>query len=164
MRLRRLSPLRAGIAAAAACGCLAASVASAAIYKLVDKQGRVTYSSEPAPSGFEGGVTRLEIDVNANVGSSNLPAEAKPPRAPRTAALLGPSRDQLLVDARGRAEEARRAYEELRDNASADNYIYFGPGNPVGMRRMPKPEYVERLAVLERAMQAADAEVGRLER
>ena len=60
--------------------CLAASGASAeTFYKLIDSNGKVTYSEKP-PKDFDGKVIRLDIDPNANTATL-----AKPPAKGETA-------------------------------------------------------------------------------
>ena len=46
--------------------CAVATLAAAqTLYKLIDKNGKVTYSEEP-PKNFDGKVIRMDIDPNAN--------------------------------------------------------------------------------------------------
>ena len=50
----------------AACSLAASMALAQTLYKLVDKNGKVTYSeSAPRPGEFDGTVTRIEIDANA---------------------------------------------------------------------------------------------------
>lgn len=59
---RGLRPAALGLAL----GLLAAGACAQVLYKLVDKQGRVTYSDRE-PKGFDGTVTRIEADTTSNV-------------------------------------------------------------------------------------------------
>jgi len=49
-----------------ALGLLATGACAQVLYKLVDRQGRVTYSDRE-PKGFDGTVTRIEADASSNV-------------------------------------------------------------------------------------------------
>ena len=53
------------------------------------------------------------------------------------------------MGARARLDAARAALEDAQNNSTAQDWVYLGSGNPVGMRRMPRPEYAERLQRLE---------------
>jgi len=74
----------------------------------------------------------------------------------------GPSRNDLAV-ARAKAVMARRAYESLRDNPAADDWIYHAP-LPSGATRGPSPGYVERLSRAEQEAVEAERRVAALER
>ena len=54
-----------------ACTLLALALPAAAqtVYKLIDRNGKITYSEEP-PKNFDGKVIRIDIDPNANSGGS----------------------------------------------------------------------------------------------
>ena len=53
---------------------------------------------------------------------------------------------------------------DAQANSTAEDWYYFGPNNPVGMRRAPRPEYSERLQRLEGDLLVAEDELARLER
>src|ERR1700733_2938822 len=56
------------IALAAAAGLLAFHASAEVLYKLIDKNGKVTYSEEK-PKSFDGQVIRIDIDPNANTAT-----------------------------------------------------------------------------------------------
>ena len=148
------------LAAADACG--------AVLYKLTDTRGRVTYV-DALPKDFAGTVQRMDIDTGEHVIALQAPAvrslrsQAENEAIIRRLPAPDPSEERIRV-ARLKAAAARSALESAQNNSSPDDWIYFGPGNPVGMRRAPRPEYEARLQQLERDMQAADEEVRRAER
>ena len=68
--------IRAGGGAIAAALLLCAAGASAqTLYKLIDKNGKVTYSESP-PKDFDGKVQRMDIDPKAN--TATLPRYTPP--------------------------------------------------------------------------------------
>jgi hypothetical protein len=139
---------------------LAATPAFATVYKLVDTRGNVTYSNEPPPRGFQGEVTVVDTDKAAVVPAEALnPGEAQPPR---TAMKVDSRRNDLAV-ARAKAVIARRTYESLRDNPTADDWINHA-ALPSGATRGPSPEYLERLSRAEREAMEAERRVEALER
>lgn len=97
---------------------LAASPASAqqVLYKLIGKDGKVTYSDH-APKNFDGQVIRLEPDTDSNVVPSNRPP-AKPAPAAKESSY-GANRtanrealEKALRAAQASAEAARKAKDE----------------------------------------------------
>ena len=64
--------------AAVACAALfSAAAAAETLYKLIDKNGKVTYSEEK-PRSFDGQVIRLDIDPNANTATLEKPQPPAP--------------------------------------------------------------------------------------
>ena len=73
--------------------------------------------------------------------------------------------DSTIEAARKKAQAARKAYEDARDNSTAEDWVYVNPEkNPLGMRRFRRPEYEARLAGLERKARQAEEDLARLER
>ena len=74
--------------------------------------------------------------------------------------------DEAPIEAaRRKAQAARKAFEDARDNSTPDDWVYVNPDrNPVGLRRFRKPEYEARLAELERKAILAEQELDKLER
>jgi len=86
------------------------------LYKLIDRQGRVTYSDRE-PKNFDGTVIRLDPDTISNIVPSAAPAEAAPKAgaAPGIAENRRRIREELeakLRAAQARAEAARKAKAE----------------------------------------------------
>ena len=95
---------------------VAVPAAAQVLYKLTDRQGRVTYSDR-APKDFDGTVVRLEPDPAANVvPSAKTEAPSRPANAPsewaenrrRTRAEL----EKRLRAAQARVEAAQKARAE----------------------------------------------------
>lgn len=154
-------------AATAALAAGAADAGAAVLYKLVDSTGHVTYTDAP-PRSFEGTVARIDVDPDANnIAPAQIPevlalgpasrAVAQPQRA-------GASAEERLRFARARVDAARSALADAQNNSTADDWYYFGPNNPVGMRRAPRAEYQDRLTRLEGDVIAAENGLRDLER
>lgn len=146
-----------------------ASAGAQSLYKLVDRNGKVTYS-DSVPKDFDGRVTPLRIDPGPDPsaqssadsaeggGRGEMPAEATTRRKPANDAAP-------IEAARQKAKAARKAFEDARDNSTPNDWVYVNPDrNPVGIRRFPRPEYEARLADLERKAILAEQELDRLER
>jgi hypothetical protein len=146
-----------------------ADAGAQALYKLVDRNGKVTYS-DSVPKDFKGRVIPLHIDPNLNSSESSpaqgqdgegrgeTPAEGNNRRRPTTD-------DDPIAAARQKAQAARKAFEDVRDNSTPDDWIYVKPDrNPRSVRRYPKPEYAARLVELERLAVVAEQELDKLER
>jgi hypothetical protein len=140
------------------------------LYKLTDATGAVTYT-DAVPKGFSGTVKRLDLDTSAKVAVITPSARAGEVEAtvPDYAEIIrrpSPVDDDevRIAAARERLEAARQALADARENSSASDWIYFGPNNPVGMRRAPRPEYQARLESLERNVRIAEDELRMAER
>lgn len=139
--------------AATACGGAAAET----LYKLIDRNGKVTYVQEK-PKDFDGKVVPVEIDMKANTATMpKYTAPAKPAEAPRAA----PGSD-ALARARARADSARRAFEAARDNPGESDVRWVGNVKG-GTRAVASDEYLQRLARLENDMIEAERELRRLQ-
>lgn len=156
---------------------LAATLASVdagatVLYKLTDRAGNVTYV-DTVPSAFDGIVIRLDIDSDANtVAPAEIPRIlSQTPAAPTAPGYLETRRnaeaayDARLRAARSRLDAARAALEDAQNNSTPDDWIYLQrSNNSPGPRRVPRPEYAERLASLEGDLLAAQDELARAER
>lgn len=144
-------PALALAALAFACGASAQT-----LYKLVDKNGKVTYSQEE-PKGFEGTVTRIEVDPNAN--RATLPRYTPPAKAPAGA-------EKPEAKAETPQEKLERARRELADavaNPGPDDIRRVGNVGG-GTRPVATDAYLKRLAALEQAVKDAEEEVRRTSR
>ena len=95
---------------------LALPASGQVLYKLVDRQGRVTYS-DSEPKNFDGTVTRLESDTTSNILPSAKPGEVatKAGAAPGIGEIRRAAREDLdkkLRVAQARVEAARKAKTE----------------------------------------------------
>ena len=144
--------------AAIACSLAAALATAQTLYKLVDKNGKVTYSeTAPKPGEFDGQVTR--IDVNPNANTATLPRFE--PKAPEAATNPG----SRMPDARGareRLEAAKKALADARDNPSPDEVTRMGTKGGF-TRPVESDAYRAKLAKLEADVKAAEDELKRAE-
>lgn len=141
-------------------------VAGQTVYKLIDRNGKVTYTQDP-PKYFDGQVIRIDIDPNANKATLPKlpPKEAAPRNAEEEASRpqpQPPSLAQRREAARTRLEEARKALAEARDNPREGELRFLGKVGG-GSRPVPTEEYEQRLAGLERAVKEAQDELHKLE-
>jgi len=148
-------------------GAVALDASAQTLYKLVDKNGKVTYSEKP-PKDFDGTVTRLNIDPNAN--TATLPKMPPPPAGDKPAgansdepAKKGPaSTGDKVADARARLDAARKAFENARDNPKDGDVTWIG-NKSGGTRAVPSDTYAARLSALEAAVKQAEEDLRRAE-
>ena len=138
----------------------AADAGAAVLYKLVDPVGNVTFS-DTVPRGFQGNVTRLDIDTGTNLITPSpaadtvlrSPVDERYLRSPAVA-----SGEERLRVAQARVDAARTALANAQNNSTAEDWIYY-PRNPVtGASRMPTPEYQARIEQLASNLVVAEAE------
>jgi hypothetical protein len=148
------------IAATALAAALGSAAAGATVlYKLTDPLGRVTYA-DVVPRGFEGAITRIDVDTTTtSVPAARIPEILAQSPADTEVVIrrAAPSYDDRVRAAQVRADMARAALLDAQNNSVAEDWIYLGSNNPLGMRRMPRPEYEARLAALEQEVIAAEA-------
>jgi len=122
------------------------------LYKLIDKNGKVTYAEKP-PKDFDGKVIRIDVDPNAN--TATLPKPTGP--------LVDPARgasDAGVKAAQEKLEAAKKAYQQALDNPGDGDVSYIG-NKGGGTRAVPTEEYSKRLATLEKAVKDAEEELKR---
>ena len=145
----------------------AADAGATVLYKLVDPAGNVTFS-DTVPRGFQGNVTRLDIDTGSNVITPS-------PGADTVLSLPAPDRQVMRVPARvsgeerlraaqARVDSARAALENARNNSTGEDWIYYQRNPVTGASRMPAPEYQARLDQLAGNVVVAEAEYDALRR
>lgn len=146
----------------------ATEVYGTTLYKLTSPSGEITYT-DAVPKGFRGTVKRLDIDTSERVAvlTPGVQGQVRA-TAPDHAEIIGrraPADDEArIVQARARLEAARQALAAAQESSTPDDWIYVGPGNPLGMKRVPRPEYQARLENLERNVQIAEEQLRRAER
>lgn len=135
------------------------------LYKLIDKNGKVTYSEKP-PKDYDGKVIRLDIDPNANTATLPKPP---PPPAPevkegsaRPAPAREPSRADRVAVAQARLESARKAFIDARDNPKEGDINWIGNVGG-GARQVPSESYARRLVDLEASVKEAEENLRRVE-
>ena len=136
----------------------AAAASAQTLYKLIDKNGKITYSeSQPKPGEFDGQVVPMNIDPNANRATLPKPAEG----AFKSDANALPPRE--VLEARNKLAIAQRKLAEARNNPSEGDMIRQGSVGGAGARLVPSEGYTQRLADLEKDVQTAQEEVQRVE-
>jgi hypothetical protein len=152
MRLARIALICAALASGGAC--------AQTLYKLVDKNGKVTYSEE-VPKNFDGKVTRIDVDPNANRATlpkyEPKPASSAPKRRPDAAAAKRAAAADV-DELRERVAERRAALEEAQNNPGEEDVQWIGNAGG-GTRRVPTPAYQRRLTELERSLKEAENEL-----
>ena len=156
-----MNPMLARISLAAAVALLAASasVDARTLYKLIGKDGKVTYAEKP-PKDFDGKVIRLDIDPKAN--TATLP-EGSRLHEQSEASKSAAARDDQLKAARARVDAARKALEEARANPGEGDIARMGIKGG-GTRPVPTEDYQRRLEQLERDVKDAEDALQKLER
>lgn len=139
-----------------ACALAVAGAAHAqTLYKLIDKNGKVTYS-ESVPKDWPGQVVR--IDVNPEANRAQLPkfepASREPARAEAPASAVATAREKL--------EAARKALTQARENPSEEDIQRVGTTK--GFTRPVESEtYKAKLAKLEQDVKDAEEALRRAE-
>ncbi len=147
------------LACAVLAGALACDAAAQTLYKLIDKNGKVTYSESP-PKEFDGKVIRMDIDPKANTATLPKPGAARPEtesekilRRPTP----GGSGDRVQT-AREKLEAARKALQEATDNPREGEVQRVGKVGG-GARPVQSADYQKRLAALEENVRKAEEEL-----
>jgi len=122
------------------------------LYKLIDKNGKVTYAEKP-PKDFDGKVIRIDVDPNAN--TATLPKPTGPLVDPGRAAS-----EAGVKAAQEKLEAAKKAYQQALDHPGDGDVAYIG-NKGGGTRAVPTEEYAKRLATLEKAVKDAEEELKR---
>ena len=160
-------PVRPWAVCAALMLLLPVGVAAQTVYKLIDPNGKVTYSEEP-PKNFDGKVIRIDIDPNANRATLNprddhdrSRPEAREVRVKREREAQA-TRSAKLEEARARVAAAQQALDDARDNPGPDDVRRVGNVGG-GARPVPTEQYQQRLDGLEKALKQARDDLAKLE-
>lgn len=151
-------------AAFAATLALALSLPAAAqtLYKLIDKNGKVTYVDSP-PKDFDGKVIPIEVDPNRNRATLGTPGTPAAEQAANQRAKAVEAADQRLRQAQARLEAARKDLAFARDNPQEGEVERMGKVGG-GTRPVYTEAYERRIAALEQAVKAAEEDVRRAEK
>ena len=166
--MNAMSPTRLAIAALAAAFAISASAQT--LYKLIDKNGKVTYS-EAKPKDFDGQVIRIDIDPNANTatlpkGNPAPGAGGEGTRERGTRSTGNAAKDDAearIAQARATLEAAKRALQDARDNPGDEDRQLVGKVGG-GARTILSDAYVQRLEKLEQDVKNAEDELRRAEK
>jgi hypothetical protein len=138
------------LAAAFACAGFCADASAQTLYKLIDKNGKITYSESP-PKDFDGKVIRMDIDPNANTATMPKGSQLRE----EGAAAKNASADDAVRSARLRLENAKKALAGARDNPGEADVARIGKKGG-GTRPQPSEEYQRRLEKLEADVKEAE--------
>jgi len=133
------------VAAAALC----ATASAQTLYKLVDKNGKITYS-ESRPKEFDGQVIEMNIDPNANRATLPKYDATKVPQGgmtPDVIANINQAQQQLAA--------AKKALDEAKASPEMTRMGKVGGGS----REVTSPEYEARVAKLEQDVRDAEEAV-----
>jgi exonuclease VII small subunit len=139
---------------------LAQPAAAQTLYKLIDKNGKVTYADSP-PKDFDGKVEKIEVDPNRNRATILPPGTAGEVLSKDRANPADTG--EALKQAQARLEAARRDLAFARENPREGEVDRVGNVGG-GARPVPTEAYEKRLASLEQAVRDAEEEVRRAER
>jgi hypothetical protein len=120
------------------------------LYKLIDKNGKVTYSESP-PKDFDGKVVPMNIDPNANTATmpKAAPGAFTPPAGGSSAG------GDAAKSARERLDAARKALKDAIDNPREGEVQRVGIVGG-GTRPVETEEYKQRIAGLEADVRKAE--------
>ena len=136
-----------------------AQPSSQVLWKVVDKNGKVTYFDKEPPAGTEGTVTRIEMNLEANrAAAPKAPAKGDATK-PAPAATRRAAAEADLARAESRLADARKALAEGSVQSDADTQ-WLGTVKG-GARPVPTEEYSARVKRLEAAVKSAEADVDR---
>jgi colicin import membrane protein len=136
-----------------------AQPSSQTLWKVVDKNGKVTYYDKEPPAGTEGTVTRIEMNLEANrAAAPKAPAKGDAAK-PSASGTRRAAAEADLAKAEARLDAARKALAEGSAQTDADTQWM---GNVKGgARPAPTEEYKARVSRLQAAVKAAEADVER---
>jgi len=142
---------------------LAGPAGAQTLYKLIDKNGKVTYSEKP-PKDFDGKVVPLDIDPTRN--TATLP-KYEPNAAPK-GGIQAPGLPPGAVNAgavnaaQERVDALRKQLQDARANPREDDYDHIGNAGG-GARPVLNESYRKRVAKLEDDLAKAEAQLRRVE-
>jgi len=148
---------------------VALPAAAQTVYKLIDKNGKVTYS-ESEPKNFDGKVIRIDIDPNANKANLGAPPPSDTGISHEQAKAKGAARDSAKAQghaaqvdaAREKLKAAQDALADARDHPVEGTDIQYIGNKSGGTRAQPTEAYQKRLEQLERAVTEAENELQKL--
>jgi hypothetical protein len=143
------------LALAAAALAVAANAAAQTLYKLIDKNGKVTYSEKP-PKDFDGKVVPMNIDPNAN--TATLPKPTGPLLRPEARPEAREAERANVQAARDKVAAARKALQDARDNPAEGEIERVGKAGG-GTRPVESEGYQKRLADLQENLRRAEEEL-----
>ena len=146
--------------------CFVTAAAAQTLYKLIDKNGKVTYSETP-PKDFPGQVIRIEIDPNRSTATLPKLKEGSDASPSRGSDGVGPPKSSSdgatdIQSLRERLEAAKKALADAQQNP-AEGDVNFIANKGGGTRPVPTDGYAARLMALEREVKTAEEALRRAE-
>jgi hypothetical protein len=140
---------------------LALPAAAQTMYKLIGKDGKVTYSESP-PKEFDGQVVPIHINRKANTMTMPRPQAGPSPQVTETARTLARPAPGAEVSkaqaAHDKLEAAKKALQDATDNPREEDVRRVG--NKGGFTRpVPTEEYQQRLDALKENVRKAEEEL-----
>lgn len=131
------------------------------LYKLIDKNGKITYSEE-APKNFDGKVIRMDIDPNANRSEAppSVRDTVRDPGFLRQPLEASAQKDRDIAALRARLDAARDALRNAKDHPGAGDVERVGTKSGF-TREVPTQEYEAKLAKLEDDVKKAEEDLRR---
>lgn len=127
------------------------------LYKLIDKNGKVTYADKP-PKDYDGKVIPIEVDPARNRATLTTPGTPEAERALGEKLKASEAADARLKQAQTRLDNARKNLALARDNPLEGEVERRGVAGG-GTRPVFTEAYERRIAGLEEAVKAAEEEV-----
>ena len=132
-------------------------LAAQTLYKLIDKNGKVTYVDTP-PKNFDGQVIPVDIDTKRNSATINTPGTAQGAKAFDEKQAAEERASANVKAAEAKLEAAKKALADARENPREGEVDRVGNAGG-GTRPVPTESYEKRLANLEEAVRVAEAEL-----
>jgi hypothetical protein len=151
-----------GMLAAAALAAGTAAAQTTTLYKLIDKQGKITYVDKP-PKDFDGQVIPLDIDQKRNTATLVTPGTPAAEQAIADKLKAADAAEQRVRLAQERVDNARRNLALARDNPKEDEVQRIGKVGG-GSRPVYTETFEKRIAGLEAEVKAAEEELRRAQR
>jgi len=147
---------RTGLLIAVALACIPA--AAQTLYKLIDKNGKVTYVDSP-PKNFDGQVIPIDVDPNRNRATLGVNREVDFSEKARAQDAA----DARVKQAQEKLDAARKNLAFARDNPQEGEIERMGNAKG-GTRPVPTEAYEKRIAKLEEAVRVAEEELKQAQR
>ena len=153
--------IRTAIVATALILALPGIAAAQTLYKLIDKNGKVTYVDKP-PKDFDGKVIPVEIDTKRNSATIATPGTPQGVKAFDEKQAAEQRASERVRVAQDRVDAAKRALADARENPREGEVARMGNAGG-GTRAVPTEEYQQRVARLEADLKEAEAELRKLQ-
>ena len=133
------------------------AAAQTTLYKLIDKNGKETYVDKP-PKDFDGKVIPVDIDTKRNSATISTPGTPQGVKAFEEKQAAEQRATDRVGAAQEKLEAAKRALADAWENPREGEVNRVGIVGG-GTRPVPTEEYKKRIAMLEEALRAAEAEL-----